>query len=87
METTTRRGSISLLLMAGLLSCAGCQSKPPLSTSPDGRGCYLGLLAGIDVPSVRAWAPDAQAGDLLVNASCDADQTERELNHIRRNTR
>lgn len=38
------------------------------------------------VAATRQWAPLAQRGDLLVNPSCDAEETERLLNDVRRAT-
>jgi hypothetical protein len=38
------------------------------------------------VVQARGWAPQARAGDLLINPSCDAEETERLLNDVRRQT-
>lgn len=63
-----------------------CTPVPP-PTLDQGRPCYLGAVPADEVTWVTTWAPGALEGDLLINASCDEVQTERELNHVRRATR
>ena len=72
--------------MVGILCCAACTPKPPPVVN-DGRACYLGAVPPAHVESVKVWAPFAQAGDLLMSPSCDAETTELILNDIRRNAR
>ena len=75
---------LCLLLMGGIWLSSGCTPKPPPPT--DSRSCYVGLLPELHVVQARGWAPQARAGDLLINPSCDAEETERLLNDVRRQT-
>lgn len=46
----------------------------------------MGVVPAADLSAVRQWAPQAQAGDLLISRACDEATTERLLNDIRRMT-
>ena len=82
-----RRLGIWLTLTLGTLSCVGCTTRPPPNENPNGRQCLLGLVPADKLAEVRAWAPQAAEGDMLVSAWCDADATARMLNDVRRMTR
>ena len=52
-----------------------------------GSHCYKGVLDAPHVAAVQAWAPTAQAGDLLLARACDDAVTELLLNDMRRMVR
>ena len=81
----TRTRLIWMLLIIGSASWSACTPRLPPSVA--GSHCYKGVLEAPHVAAVQAWAPTAQAGDLLLARACDDAVTELLLNDMRRMVR
>jgi len=86
-KTRLKWHSVWIVLIGGSLSLIGCHGKPLPPATDYSRGCYLGMVPPSQLEQVQTWAPAARVGDMLLSPECDAEETESQLNEIRRNTR
>lgn len=70
-----------------MLVCGSCSPKPVILSTADERGCIVGIVPDGELPFLTVWAPRARPGDLVVNATCVAQQDDDTVREIRRLTR